>query len=366
MARRTASVADAGNCRALTRKTSGCASTCAPWAMTSPSRSTASRLGTVATTSLRVPASSASVPRAGLLPRPRIRAAGCHARDGDEGRPVREHARHEVRPRADHRRADGRAARALQRVGDAGAGLRGVCEGDEARVAEAGLRARADASRGECELGRCDGLLRVAHRARAQGGQARARTNATACRAITSGVARWASASGRMRRSCRGEERKIADAFPWGSAGRRRQGRATTPARKSFDLRRGQIRLNSYREAIVTDVPPTAPVGSFPANQFGPVRSRRECLGDLRGLVSRATRKVDRARRGLSRDPREFLLLRSAAQTPVLAMQSASASSSRQRRRVIRQRGRSGGGEVGECARRLAAGKIARGNRRRE
>ena len=81
----------------------------------------------------------------------RLRGEGEAARSRrcDERRAVREHPRHEVRPRADHRRADGGQARALQRVGDAGAGLRGLRHGDEARVAEAGLRARPHASGGE-------------------------------------------------------------------------------------------------------------------------------------------------------------------------------------------------------------------------
>jgi len=51
--------------------------------------------------------------------------------------------------------------RALQHLGDAGAGLRSLCHGNEARMAEAGLRTGSNPSGGECELGGCEGLLRL-------------------------------------------------------------------------------------------------------------------------------------------------------------------------------------------------------------
>jgi len=75
-----------------------------------------------------------------------------YRRDSDEGHPLRELPRHEVCSRSNHWRADGQAARALQRLGDEGAGLRGVCEGDRAHLKEDQLLSRTDTS-GRRQLG---------------------------------------------------------------------------------------------------------------------------------------------------------------------------------------------------------------------
>ena len=96
------------------------------------------------------------------------RTAARRPRRSDEGCTFRQHPRHEVRPRTDHRRADRRAARALFHLGDAGAGLRGFCQGNQAGVGEPAIRARRRASSSAYQLGRRAGFLHVAHRPRTQ------------------------------------------------------------------------------------------------------------------------------------------------------------------------------------------------------
>ena len=168
------------------------------------------------------------------------------------------------------------------------------------------LRQGRDASGGQCELGGCDGLLRVAHGARAQGGQARRKE-----------VYRlpsdheWSCAVGdrrrkRTRQRRRREEcQKIANVFPWGTVWPPPAGAGNFSGEEAA---RGSRDGQPIIARISRRLPVNGAGGQLPGERSRSVRSRRQCLGMVRTIGDPAEPRASCVADGVAIDLEAILL----------------------------------------------------------